>query len=389
MPTQTFIADSAADALAQIRAKLGPEAVVLNVRQVTGAGVSRLWQKPRIEVVAQIPDAPVVAAPTASAADGMMELRRELAEIRGRLELDRRANALRNTKSEAGPRTEPFPPPGRTTAETRLDPVPIRTFPPTTELGLSHVPERLGQLLERAGLDPRHARRIVEECDSARGANAPATLGEELSMAQAVIARLWRPAPALVADPRRPHVFVGAPGSGKTTALCKWLAQTVLLEGRPAHVWRLDGNTANTAEALSVYGEILGVSVARFWRGADEADAATISFVDLPGVAWRDEAALETLAGALAAIPGAQIHLALNAAYEVSLQLAQVRAFARVGVTDLCLTHLDEETRWGKLWNLALGTNLPLRFLGAGQNIPGEFFPASAEKIFSRQFAGI
>lgn len=389
MPTQTFIADSAADALAQIRAKLGPEAVVLNVRQVTGAGVSRLWQKPRIEVVAQIPDAPVVAAPTASAADGMMELRRELAEIRGRLELDRRANALRAAQPEPAPRAEPTASTSQPAADARFDPVPVRAFAPPTEIGLGHGPDRLCQLLERAGLESRHARRIAEECESTRGTRSAGTLGEELAEAQAVLARLWRPAPELIADPRRPHVFVGAPGSGKTTALCKWLAQTVLLEGRPAHVWRLDGNTANTAEALSVYGEILGVSVARFWRGADEADAATISFVDLPGVAWRDEAALESLAGALAAIPGAQIHLALNAAYEVPLQLAQVRAFARVGVTDLCLTHLDEETRWGKLWNLALGTNLPLRFLGAGQNIPGEFFPASAEKIFSRQFAGI
>ena len=34
------------------------------------------------------------------------------------------------------------------------------------------------------------------------------------------------------------HVFVGPPGSGKTTVLCKWLTLAVLTEGRFAFVVR-------------------------------------------------------------------------------------------------------------------------------------------------------
>ncbi len=382
MSPKTFIADSAADALAQIRAQLGPDAVVLNVRQVTGPGLARLWQKPQIEVVAHVPEAAVTPPPAAPLADGLMALRREMAELRGRMEQERRVAAKEAARpappAAAPPRTLPF---GAASATAS----PGYSSSSAPRLGGWHI----GPLLERAGLETRHAQRIADECESLHGPQPPAALGEELALAQQVMVSLWRPAPALRDEPRCPHVFIGAPGAGKTTALCKWLAQTVLLAGQSAHVWRLDGSTANTAEALSVYGEILGVPVTRFWRGAEEADAAAISFVDLPGVAWRDEAALRALGGLLAQFPGAQVHLVLNAAYEVSLQLAQVRAFAPLGVADLCLTHLDEEPRWGKLWNLALGTNLPLRFLGAGQNIPGEFSPASAEKIFARQFAGI
>jgi flagellar biosynthesis GTPase FlhF len=91
----------------------------------------------------------------------------------------------------------------------------------------------------------------------------------------------------------------------------------------------------------------------------------------------------------LANVTGAQLHLVVNAAYEIPLLLGQIRGLSQFGEADLCVTHLDEEPRWGKLWNLALGTNLPLRFLSAGQNIPGDLFAASAEKIFSRQFSGI
>ena len=50
-------------------------------------------------------------------------------------------------------------------------------------------------------------------------------------------------------------------------------------------------------------------------------------------------------------------------------------------VTDLIFTHLDEETRWGKLWNFVLGTDLPIRFLSAGQNVPGHFREATADLL--------
>jgi flagellar biosynthesis GTPase FlhF len=76
----------------------------------------------------------------------------------------------------------------------------------------------------------------------------------------------------------------------------------------------------------------------------------------------------------------------LNAAYETSLLLAQVRAFSTLPISDLIMTHLDEESRWGKLWNLALGSGYAIRFLSAGQNIPGEFFDATAERLLARDF---
>jgi flagellar biosynthesis protein FlhF len=182
------------------------------------------------------------------------------------------------------------------------------------------------------------------------------------------------------------HIFIGAPGAGKTTALCKWLAQVSLVEGRSAAVWRLDGHVANTAESLSVFGEILGVPGERCAPANDEVPDADVLFVDLPGVNPSDAAALGQLKRRLAAFPNAQVHLVVNAAYETSLLLAQVRAFSALPIQDVIVTHLDEESRWGKLWNLVLGTNCAVRYLAAGQNVPGEFIPATPEQLFSHQF---
>ena len=57
-------------------------------------------------------------------------------------------------------------------------------------------------------------------------------------------------------------------------------------------------------------------------------------------------------------------------------------------IEDLILTHLDEEPRWGKIWNIVLGTNYPVRYLSAAQNVPGDFYHAAAERILARQFHG-
>lgn len=358
MTTQTFIAGSAPEAVAQIRAQLGPDAVVLNVRPAPAAGWSRWWRKPGIEVTAAVPE------PPGEADDSLGELRREIA-------------ALRELVAQ----------PARDTA-TRLPPAEVPVdFTPEPVVDASGW--RVGGFLQKLGLLPLPAQRVLERIQLLHGEAPPAAFSTELGLARAALAQWWQTPMLTPAQAARPlHVFVGPPGAGKTTALVKWLTQAVLLEGRSARVWRLDGQTANTAELLSVHGEILGVPVERAWDAALPSPAGELHFVDLPGVEARDAAALSALGQRLAGWPHAQVHLVLNAAYDTQLLLAQARAWAGLPITDLVLTHLDEEPRQGKFWNLVLGTKFALGFLGAGQNVPGDFRAASVERLLDATFGG-
>ncbi len=351
-----FIADSAPDAVAQIRAKLGPDAVVVNVRQLPADGLSKLWKSPRIEVLAYKPD--TKAAP---ASDPLGELKQELQAIRQQLAT---ANTAAVTDSPRG-----LTQPARKGGAARSAGMPSW---------------RVGEVLESSGLLPLHTQRVMEQLQTNHGDIPPESLAEELVMARSALTGLWRPMPEQARADRGVHVLVGPAGAGKTTCVCKWLAQARLIEGRPAKVWRLDAATANTAEALSVYCEILGVPTERTWSGGS-ADAE-LCFVDLPGVDWRNSNSIHELKKLLETFGPCRVHLVLNAAYEVPLLLAQARAFSALAVDDLILTHLDEEPRWGKIWNVVLGTNYPVRFLSSAQNIPGDFLPATPERILTRQF---
>jgi flagellar biosynthesis protein FlhF len=356
-----FTAASAEEAVAQIRAKLGPEAVVLNVRPLPANGLARLWQKPMIEVLAYRPETPVVE--TTPVVEALAEFRQQLHDIKQQVE-----NHSSKTESEPANYTPQFSPPAFA-AEADLD---CRDW-------------RIGAVLQRAGLLPLHAQSVLDQIRTDHGDIPPSSLAGEISLAREALSKFWRHPRPISAKSR--HILIGPAGSGKTTYLCKWLTQAVLMEARSARVWRLDGTTANMAESLSVYCDILGVPSERIWQNSAESPSEDLGFIDLPGVDWRNPMAIKELAGQLRQFGSPQIHLVLNGAYDISILLAQIRAFASLPIQDLVFAHLDEEPRWGKLWNLILGTNYAIRHLSTGQNIPGDFCEASPEIVFSRQFS--
>jgi len=264
MLVHTFLVDSAAEAVGLIRGKLGPDAVVLSVRKVQAEGVSKLWRKPRLEVLATVPP-PTTGAPTTAplpapdagpapvdppqaipTVDPLLELRREMSEIR--------AEVLRVRDSGSAP-----------TAVAPAPPEEIAPLEPFTPKMVAYPGEwQVGPILEATGVLPRHALRLLERLCAEHGEVGPEALSEQLDLAARVLKGEWL-VPNQKPDRGGPevHVLVGPPGSGKTTALCKWLAQLVLVEGRSVAVFRLDGVTANTGEFLSVHAEVLGVPVQR------------------------------------------------------------------------------------------------------------------------------
>jgi flagellar biosynthesis protein FlhF len=335
-----FVAENAATALAQIHEKLGPDAVVLSIRRLPAHGVAWLWNRQgHVEVLAAL----LNERETAEAATSLPEV-------------------LETGRQTWDDSVELHPP---------MDPgVHARTWRSIT-------------WLESLGLLPSFANLLEDRARARHGERPPPTPTAEWAAVRAALTEFWRPPPRIDGEQKQTHVFIGPPGSGKTTVLCKWLTASVLSEEQTARVWRLDGVSANTSEFLSVHCELLGVPTARFWCEPDT--TANVYFVDLPGVESNDSRAIAMLREQISALPSPRVHLVLNAAYETTVLFEQFRAFAPLKPDGLIFTHLDEERQRVKLWNFVLGTNCSIHFLSAGQKIPGEFLRAESALLFPQE----
>jgi flagellar biosynthesis protein FlhF len=337
MKLVAFVAENANAALEQIHRDLGPEAVVVSVRKMPPAGIARLWQRNgRLEVMAGIPQTTPEVQEKPSSRTGT-------------------AGAEPNNH------------------------VPIETLARRSATGRW----RSIAWLESKGLLPAFVDVLEEKIHVLHGKAPLPTPEQEWTAVTNLIICHWRKTEPAMTGTGRPHVFIGPAGSGKTTVLCKWMASAVLLNEQSVRVWRLDGETVNASELLTLHCESLGVPVERFWhRPAEPAD---LHFVDLPGVEADNPYAMAALRDQLSALPEPHIHLVLNAAYESQILFEQFNAFAPLKPEDIIFTHLDEDRRRVKLWNFVFGINCPISFLSTGQKIPGDFRKAEPALLFPQK----
>jgi flagellar biosynthesis protein FlhF len=342
MPTHTFIADSANAAVEQIRNELGPSAVVLSVRKLPRNGLSRLIGKDRIEVVASVDDSARSSVPALAPAPIAAPVSRDPV-----IDLQAEVRALKQQFADMR----------------REWNAPLAAN------------DWLSQYLNDRAILPCFRETIA--------AGLPARARED--QVEDVLRSKWRSEPQL--NGAAVHIFVGVPGSGKSTVLCKMLAQTCLVERHAATLYQLDTHLANSSSKPAIFAEIVGAQYERTMPLAFERREESV-FIDLPGVSLGDEKGLNALRPVIQAFGVPEIHLVVNGAYEAVHLLEQVRFFSEIGITGLIVSHLDEETRWGKVWNLVLGTNFVVRHLSLGQNVPGGLMCATPDCLFSSENRG-
>lgn len=319
-----FTVRSASEAARLIRERLGESARVLSVRNVEATGLSRLWSAPRLEVIAQV-DGPATDASAAAAPDAASAPADESAVV------------------------TPMPA--------------ARAARPAVA-----APGDLRTLLQRAGYSAALLTRLARSPEWARLAALPLHRG--LVETGRHLRALAAPAPD--AAPLRRAAFIGPCGVGRTTALCKWLALETFRHARTGHVVIAEFERANPAGALPVFCEALGVPLAHFPALTQPATPEGFVYFDLPGFSLRDRGANRSLARFLEEEGIDQRVLVLNAAYDPALIRAGLETGRALGATHLAFTHLDEVTRWGRLWDYVLESGLEPLLLATGPSLTGD-----------------
>jgi flagellar biosynthesis protein FlhF len=341
-----------------IRERLGESAKVLSVRQVSGQGLAGLFGRQRLEVVAQVPDVEpnlISYPPTGDAGTSVADL---------------------------PPPTSQRPAPGET---------PITDYAAAraaATAALRDVPTRLPDLLRRSGFSEAMLARLqmLPAFNNLQGAplhQAIAELGRILR--QQVSARPARPLPARVA-------FLGTPGVGRTTALCKWLAREVFARRRMARVVKAEFDRPNPAEGLAVFCEALGVQL-EYHSPSEGAVSITATgdagvYADLPGLSLHQPSENDAISRFLNREKFDGRVLVLNAAYDPAM-LRRAYAIGRdLGATHLVFTHLDELEHWGKLWDFLLEGELTPLFLATGPSLTGDCDENAVDAVLRRTLPG-
>src|SRR5580658_10342182 len=193
-------------------------------------------------------------------------------------------------------------------------------------------------------------------------------------------------APARVSQPPAVVLMVGVNGSGKTTTSGK-LAQRFKNEQRSVLLCAADTFRAAAIEQLEVWGQRTGIQVVRQGPGSDPsavlfdavqaAKARKIDYVlvDTAGRLQTKENLMLELQKmsrtARKAIPGAphEVLLVMDATTGQN-GLEQARKFTETsGVTGIVLTKLDGTAKGGIVVAIARELNLPIRFVGTGEQI--------------------
>ena len=175
---------------------------------------------------------------------------------------------------------------------------------------------------------------------------------------------------------RRPLLFIGPPGAGKTLTVAR-LATRLVIAKTPPTVITADTRRTGAFEQLAAYTDLLGLRLHSL--GATAPTGLTL--IDAPGLDPFERTDRDELAG-LVRHTGAIPILVLPAGLDANEALDLADGFAGLGATRLIATRLDVARRLGGI--LAAGTRLPFAEAGIGSDAPGGLVPFTPERLAQR-----
>ena len=329
MRLRTFIADTMTDAVAQVRAAMGDNAIIVSSIEGENGG---------FEVTAAIDTRDTATANAPPETDASLE------EI-----LREKLSATSTSEETISEETTP-PHPGERAEDTYA---PQQDQPHS---GISFDETQLAHALADQGVPQMLATAIIADAQNVDTDDAIAALSAALETRFGF--------EDLPIAPRHPLMLVGLPGSGKTVTVAK-LAARAVIEGVQTEIISTDSERTGATAQADAYGELLQARVSHA-ESVDamgllldqRADRASIEAADTREACFIDTAAVNPFSSSNFKILKRQIDAArLLAAAEPILVLAAggeprgmaetTEIFAKLGVRRMIVTQIDIARRLG------------------------------------------
>ncbi len=431
MLVKTFQAATMAEALRQVKAELGPDAMILSTKKERQGGLLGFFSRQVVKVTAAIdhqrptqPAPPPMPVPVRERPERertakeefensmLAPLARELRELRERVELlTKRDEELRQRQSEAAPADGEAPKPVEV-AGINLNNIPRQDLEEIKKLllntltrhqegaaqsvqwpaadqsapaaAVAPLPTPLARELERQGIDREVMDKIIATLNTLPSEQEENTTGR----LGAAFSRLIRFAGTLRLKKNAPRTIalVGPTGVGKTTTTAKLAAMYALNRGNKVALITMDIFRVGAVEQLKTYTKIMGIPLEvastpkELERAVERHGDCDLILVDTAGRSHKDTEKLEEMKGFLAGVH-ADIYLCLSATTKDRELEEVLKRFSAFAISKVVFTKLDECESFGCIVNLLLKANLQIAYFTTGQRVPEDIEVATSEKL--------
>ena len=348
-----LIVRSAEEAVRVIREKLGENARVLSVRQVGGEGLKKFISSPKLEVIAELPSEGGAIA--SEAEDDALALQNGLAPTPSpNLKDDNEATVAESFKSEQ--ETE-----GITKGNVDLNSI---------------------EILLKAGFDSQ----LISVIETWSNWNDIKNLRLADTLKEITIGLSDRFKVTENQPVRDRIAIIGAPGVGKTTTLCKFLAHDVFMNRKTPNVLKVENGVPNPDDSLRIFCEVIGVTLHREAAKAPSSSLQSPLYLDLPGLSLGQQAEWVGAKEALDSLNVETRVMVLNAAYDKQIINKTINQGQLIGATHLAFTHFDEISNSTKLWPILLRNQFSPLCICNGQNVTGDFTTNVLNQMIAKTF---
>jgi len=355
-----FVATSMPEAMKQIRADLGADAVILNSKEIRQGGFLGLFKKRKIEVVAVLDPQPVV------------QNKREV----GNNNLASNVATANDTESNSKVLSEIKY--MKKILEQQVKQSNHR-FLPDYQLAYQYLIE---QEIEE-GLAKELIESVITEHEkeeqSATRESVFTTLQTELK------SRLKDVSFQGITYDQQIIQFVGPTGVGKTTTLAKIAANCMLIDKKSIAFITTDTYRIAAIEQLKTYARILDVPVEVAYTTEDYHQAVKkfsgydLILVDTAGRNFRDEKYIKELEKNVDIDTKTFLVLSLTAKPNDIVDI--YHQFQHLSIHEVIFTKLDETLQYGSMINIALKNKVGIAYLTNGQDVPDDLIRPNANIV--------
>lgn len=381
MNIRKYTAPSLQEAVENMKAELGENAIVLSTRVLEPDTKLGLAKRFEVQAVAERDD---------SKLKGLKERVKEAPQ-----DIDAELSNLRHRIMQTySPKAEEQ----RTAAPSasRLAPQPLkpqRTAPAAVVAETNPHLEKIEEELIEKDINPKVAKKILRQISG----QAPFLRQADLEEYVVNIISSMIPVGGFgVKQKGRCKVvtLVGPTGVGKTTCIAKLAVISKILHKLDVGLITVDTYRLGAMDQLKIFSQVSNVDFAVAYDSEDVAKMLKkfkkkdIVFIDTAGRSPKNEKHLQENKDLLSEIKIDETLLVLSATNTTATMIQAAEKFAPFKYDGIIMTKLDEAASFGNLLNLTSRLNRPLKFITNGQTIPDDIIAADADFLANVIYTG-